>query len=83
MEPSATKSEPNDVVPAAATESFVAIIADQKPLVAVPEAHKRAMPSQPLGELPDIRPATLWSSFVQVIRRATSSLLISMFARSD
>jgi hypothetical protein len=67
----------------ATAPSFVAIVAEQTEVVAVPPSQKRAMPPQPLGELPHIRPATLWSSSVQVVRRAASSLLTSMFARSD
>jgi hypothetical protein len=65
------------------TETFVTVVTDQKTIVAVPPPHERAMPPQPLGELPDVRPATLWSSFVQVTRRATWSLVSAMFVRSE
>jgi len=68
---------------AEAAQNFVAIVADQKPIAAVPAAHKRAMPPQPLGELPDVRPATIWSSCAQTLRRAAMSVVSSVFARSD
>ena len=71
------------ITESASTQNFVAIVADQTPVAAVPESQKRAMPPQPLGELPDIRPATLWSSSLQVVRRAASSLLTLVFARSE
>jgi len=69
--------------PASAAESFVATIADQAPVVAVPPSHERAMPPQPLGELPDVRPARVWSSLLQVTKRAMWSLVSSMFVRSE
>jgi hypothetical protein len=68
---------------AAATASFVASVSEQKPVVAVPASHERSMPPQQLGELPDVRPATLWSSFTQTVRRSTWSLFESMFVRSE
>ena len=66
----------------AAVRSFVAIVAE-KPVAAVPESHKRVMPPQPLGELPDSRPTTIWSSCAQAMRRAASTVVASVFARTD
>ena len=84
MEPQARTTHTTDgEAHVSAATSFVAIVADQKTMAPVPPSQKRAMPPQPLGELPDIRPTTLWTSFVQAMRRSTSSLLTSMFARSD
>ena len=69
--------------PVLATESFVAAVAEQKPIVAVPTPHERSMPAQPLGELPDVRPARLWNSLVQMAWRSVWSLVNSLFARSE
>jgi hypothetical protein len=80
------KKNTSDVKAGAAsspTETFVTVVTDQKTIVAVPPPHERAMPPQPLGELPDVRPATLWSSFIQVTRRATWSLVSALFVRSE
>jgi hypothetical protein len=65
-------------------ETFVATVAlEHTPVVAVPPAHERAMPPQPLGELPDVRPARLWNSFVQAIVRGAWSIVQAMFVRSE
>ena len=70
--------------PVSATESFIlATVAEQKPIVAVPTPHERSMPAQPLGELPDVRPARLWNSLVQMAWRSVWSLVNSLFARSE
>jgi hypothetical protein len=66
------------------SENFVATVAvERTPVVPVPPAHERAMPPQPLGELPDVRPARLWNSFVQMTWRGVWSLVQSMFVRSE
>ena len=71
-------------VPVSATESFIlATVPEQKPIVAVPTPHERSMPAQPLGELPDVRPARLWNSLVQMAWRSVWSLVNSLFARSE
>jgi hypothetical protein len=64
-------------------QTFVLIAQDQKQPVPVPPAKNRAMPPQPLGDLPDVRPATLWASLLQTMRRSASSLLTLVFVRSD
>jgi hypothetical protein len=65
-------------------ETFVASVTPEHgPVVAVPPAHERAMPPQPLGELPDVRPATLWNSFVQMTTRSLWSLVQAIFVRSE
>ena len=86
MESQESRTESTEVTAAnkddAAVRSFVAIVAE-KPVAAVPESHKRVMPLQPLGELPDIRPTTIWSSCAQAMRRAASTVVASVFARTD
>jgi hypothetical protein len=54
-----------------------------QPLVPVPPLHGRSMPPQSLGELPDIRPTTLWNSLMQLMWRSVGTLLTAMFARSE
>jgi hypothetical protein len=67
-----------------AMETFVATVrVEHAPVVAVPRSHERAMPPQPLGELPDVRPARLWNSFVQATVRGVWSLVQAMFVRSE
>lgn len=51
-------------------------------VVPVPQLRERAMPAQPLGELPDLRPAHLWSSLAQSLWRAVATMLSSVFVRS-
>jgi hypothetical protein len=87
MEPqTAATSEPAVEVPATIStmEAFVATVGvENTPVVAVPPSHERAMPAQPLGELPDVRPARLWNSFVQATVRGVWSLVQAMFVRSE
>ena len=88
MEPQ-TAATPETVVEVPATtskmmETFVSTVAvEHAPVVAVPPSHERAMPPQPLGELPDVRPARLWNSFVQATVRGIWSLVQAMFVRSE
>jgi hypothetical protein len=87
MEPqtAATTDTVVDVpAPMSTAETFVATVAvEHPPVVAVPPAHERAMPPQPLGELPDVRPARLWNSLVQMTWRGVWSLVQSLFVRSE
>jgi hypothetical protein len=76
-------SEPVVAAPTSVTASFVASVAECAPVIAVPPVHQRAMPPQPLGELPDVRPARLWMSLLQTTKRATWSALSALFARSE
>jgi hypothetical protein len=62
---------------------LVAQLVEPTVIVPVPEPRERAMPPQPLGELPEIRPAYLWASFAQAAWRAVATLLSSMFVRSE
>jgi hypothetical protein len=55
----------------------------RKPVVPVPPLHGRSMPPQSLGELPDVRPTTLWNSLMQWMWRPVGTLLTAMFARSE
>jgi len=71
-------------VSASTAETFVATVAvDHTPVVPVPPAHERAMPPQPLGELPDVRPARLWNSLVQTTWRGVWSVVQALFVRSE
>jgi hypothetical protein len=63
--------------------SMVARASEPEMIVPVPEPHGRTMPPQPLGELPDVRPARLWNTLVQAAWRSVGTLLSSMFARSE
>jgi hypothetical protein len=84
MEPQTTTTDTVVDVSTSAAETFVATVAvEHASVVAVPPAHERAMPPQPLGELPDVRPARLWNSFVQMTWRSVWSLVQSMFVRSE
>jgi hypothetical protein len=67
--------------PVSKTATFVATVAEHTPIVPVPPTHERAMPPQPLGELPDMGPVRVWNSLMQSVWRAASSLLASMFAK--
>jgi hypothetical protein len=74
-------SQPSDAVQAAS--SLVARVSDPNVAAPTPEPNERTMPSQPLGELPDIRPANLWNSLMQAAWRPIGTLLSSMFVRSE
>jgi hypothetical protein len=69
--------------PVRKASSMVAQASEPKIIVPVPEPHGRTMPPQPLGELPDVRPARLWNTLVQAAWRPIGTLLSSMFARSE
>jgi hypothetical protein len=62
---------------------MIARASEPKIIVPVPEPHGRTMPPQPLGELPDVRPARLWNTLVQAAWRSVGTLLSSMFVRSE
>ena len=49
----------------------------------VPQLRERAMPAQPLGELPDLRPAHIWTSLMQGTLRGVATMLSSVFVRSE
>jgi hypothetical protein len=87
MEPQAAATTDTVVdvpAPMSTMETFVATVAvEHASVVPVPPAHERAMPPQPLGELPDVRPARLWNSLVQMTWRSVWSLVQSMFVRSE
>jgi hypothetical protein len=69
--------------PVRAASRIVVRVAEPIVVVPVPEPHERTMPPQPLGELPDIRPAHLWTSLVQAAWRPVGTLLSSVFVRSE
>jgi hypothetical protein len=43
-----------------------AMTAKHRALTAVPKSRPRAMPPQPLGELPDVTPAGMWNSMLRL-----------------
>lgn len=69
--------------PVRKASSMISRASGPKIIAPVPEPHGRAMPPQPLGELPDVRPARLWNSLLQVAWRPVGTLLSSMFVRSE
>jgi len=69
--------------PVRKASSMVARASEPKIIVPIPEPHGRTMPPQPLGELPDVRPARLWNTLVQATWRQVGTLLSSMFVRSE
>ncbi len=69
--------------PAPAASRIVARVSEPTVVVPVPEPHERTMPPQPLGEMPDLRPASLWTSVVQAAWRPVGTLLSSVFVRSE
>ena len=67
----------------AGAPGVAARIARRDPIVPVPASHGRSMPPQSLGELPDVRPARLLNSLMQLMWRPVGTLLTAMFARSE
>jgi hypothetical protein len=69
--------------PIKAASNIAARASGPAAVMPVPEPHERKMPPQPLGELPDLRPAQLWASLMQAAWRPVGTLLSAMFARSE
>jgi hypothetical protein len=83
IDPAASAKELTTVPGLSASASFAVRVTHHKSLVSIPESHVRSMPPQSLGELPDLRPARLWNSLMQIMWRPVSTLLTAMFARSE
>ena len=66
-----------------ASASFAARITHRAPVVPLPESYSRSMPAQSLGELPDMRPATMLNSLMQIMWRPVNMLITAMFVRSE
>jgi hypothetical protein len=81
--PEKSQSVSNKSDPARKASSMIARVSEPKIIVPVPEPHGRTMPPQPLGELPDVRPARVWNSLLQAAWRPVGTLLSSMFVRSE
>lgn len=83
IETAASPAELTAVAGLSASATFAARVTHHKSLVSIPESHVRSMPPQSLGELPDLRPARLWNSLMQITWRPVNTLLTAMFARSE
>jgi len=83
IEPAASATELSAVPALSASATFATRVMHHKSLISIPESHARSMPPQSLGELPDMRPARLWNSLMQIMWRPVSTLLTAMFARSE